>query len=268
VGAGGGAGVAAQAAVHLAAPEGEPLVQSHGIEQGQFRRGIGCAVHLDGLTKQGVGQHRRRRGAAVAFALGVVGHAEAVILAVGGDGHTGLVIGHAVDLGVAAQILIDAGHVERAFAGQGKDGHILAADQVFLKQLDNGAGIAALDHNAHLFALERGKVHGGIVDVKGAPHQLVHILGGLHEQGHGVRGVIALLPAEHAVQLGQLGLDGFFQVGKGGVLPCAKGAQGGQRHVGDFEQRFGIFQLGRGAELVDAVGKDRDHLLPALAFGG
>ena len=79
--------------------------------------------------------------------------------------------------------------------------------------------------------------------------------------------VVALLPAQHTVELGQLGLDGFLEFGKGGVLACAEGAQRGQRHVGDFEQRFGVFELGRGAELVDAVGKDRNHLLPALAFG-
>ena len=82
-----------------------------------------------------------------------------------------------------------------------------------------------------------------------------------------MRGVIALLPAQHAVELWQFGLDGFLEFGKGGVLPCAEGAQRGQCHVGDFEQRFRVFELGRGAELVDAVGKDRNHLLPALAFG-
>ena len=80
-------------------------------------------------------------------------------------------------------------------------------------------------------------------------------------------GVIAFAPAEYHVQFGQFGLDGVLEFAEGGALPCAQRPQRGKRHVGYLEQRFGVFQAGRGAELVDAVGKERHHLLPALAFG-
>ena len=191
-----------------------------------------------------------------------------MFLAVGNDGHARFVIAHAVDGGIAAQFLIDAGHVQRALTGHGKDGHVLAFDQVFLKQFHHGAGIAALDHDAHLLALEGRQIGGGIVDVEGTPDQLVHIFGRAHEERHGMGGVVALLPADDAVQFRQLGLDGGLEIVQSGVLPRAERAQGGQGHVRDLEQRFGVFQTGRGAQLVDAIRKGRDHMLPALAFGG
>ena len=82
-----------------------------------------------------------------------------------------------------------------------------------------------------------------------------------------MHGVVALLPADDAVQFGQLGLDGGLELVQFGVLAGAQRTQGREGHVHHLEQRLGILEAGRGAQLVDAVGEGGHHMLPALAFG-
>ena len=65
-------------------------------------------------------------------------------------------------------------------------------------------------------------------------------------------------------------LDLAFQlVHRGGVDAAAERTQRrGKLEVGHDVEGLGLFELGRGSELVNAFGERGDHGLPALAFGG
>ena len=207
-GAGVAAGVAAYAAFHFAFPEGEALFQRHGIEHGQLRGRAGLFFNGRSVAEGHIGHLGLRHGAVIALALGAVGDAEAVILAIGGNGHAGFVIDDLVDGPVAAEFLVDAGHVEGAFAGQGEDGDVFSRYEVFLEELNHGAGVAALYHHADLgeFVLrqrtadEAGEIGGGVVHVEGTPHQPVHVFRLAHEERHGMGRVVALLPADDDIE--------------------------------------------------------------------
>ena len=227
-----------QAAVHFALPEGKALLERHGIEHGQFWRRHGRASDLGHVAKGLVRVLCQGHGAVVALALGAVRDAEAVFLAVCRDGHAGLVVLDLVDLEIAAELPVYAGHVEGSLAGHGKENDVLLVDELFLQELYYGFAVAPLHHKADLFLLGKGKARAdkfvhvgcGVVHIERAPHKTVHVLFGAHEEWYGVGVVVALLPANDHIEVLEPGLDGVLEIVERSLLACAERAQGLQGH--------------------------------------
>lgn len=107
------------------------------------------------IVDDGVGH-----GAGAAFVLRHVLHGELVVLAVGADLEGGAGAGHGFDLGDVADLGEHAVDVDGSVAAHAEDDHVLTVDEVLLQEFHDAAGVAALDHDADLLALEEGQVGG------------------------------------------------------------------------------------------------------------
>ena len=197
-GAGAAAGMAADAAFHLAFPEAHAFFQREFVKEAQRAGtavGGGHGLRHSGADEH-VGQHRIGVGALTAFVLRGVLHGHRVFLAARRhpDGVAGTL--HILNGRALGQFFQHTVQIHGAVAAHAEDGHVILVDELLGQQLDHALAVTALDHHADPAALVLGQEVGEVVDVEGSPDQMIHFFRGLHEHRFHMQRVETGLPAE------------------------------------------------------------------------
>ena len=210
--AGVAAGIAADAAAHGLLPEGELLGLGLRLElvlAGQARgRGRSMWRADEHVGYDGVG-----RGADAALVGPHIRQLERRGLTGDGDFEVIAAHGHGLhEARIGGQRRADLALTDHAIAAQAENDDLFAVDEFFIQKLDHAAAVAALDHHSDFLALVPGQVRGQIMHGQGADQEPIEIRLGANEERRGVELVIALLPADDALQIAQVALDGCLQI--------------------------------------------------------